>query len=299
MKFKIGLCMIVKNEEAVIGRCLDSTLGLIDSYCILDTGSTDKTKTIVSKKLKGKQGKLHSAKWTNFGEARTKVLALVNEQTDVDWWLMLDADMTIEYHRDFKTWLEKDAPKEVDAWMVEIAENAARQRLPLLTRAGIDWKYIGATHEYLDYMQHVSRSLLGLTIYHHADGTSRPEKFERDLKLLQSEFDAGDPRATFYAAESLRFLHQDREAIAAYDKRAGMGGFEEEAWYAQYMAGKLALEINPADGAKRLIAAYQRRPSRAEPLYHLINWCGQHYPDRMPDDLLFIESWVYNKRPPQ
>lgn len=42
----ISLCMIVKNEEAVLARCLDSLKGLMDEIIIVDTGSTDNTKEI-------------------------------------------------------------------------------------------------------------------------------------------------------------------------------------------------------------------------------------------------------------
>ena len=35
----ISLCMIVKNEEGVIGRCLDSVKDLVDEINIVDTGS--------------------------------------------------------------------------------------------------------------------------------------------------------------------------------------------------------------------------------------------------------------------
>lgn len=45
----ISLCMIVKNEEAVIGRCLDSIRGIADEINIVDTGSVDQTKDIVSR----------------------------------------------------------------------------------------------------------------------------------------------------------------------------------------------------------------------------------------------------------
>ena len=41
---QISLCMIVKNEEAVLARCLDSIKDLMDEIIIVDTGSTDRTK---------------------------------------------------------------------------------------------------------------------------------------------------------------------------------------------------------------------------------------------------------------
>lgn len=45
----ISLCMIVKNEEKVLARCLDSLSGLMDEIIIVDTGSTDSTKEIASR----------------------------------------------------------------------------------------------------------------------------------------------------------------------------------------------------------------------------------------------------------
>ena len=42
----ISLCMIVKNEEAVLAQCLDSLAGLMDEIIVVDTGSTDSTKEI-------------------------------------------------------------------------------------------------------------------------------------------------------------------------------------------------------------------------------------------------------------
>ena len=42
----IGLCMIVKNEEAVLRRILTPMSKLVDKIYICDTGSVDKTKEI-------------------------------------------------------------------------------------------------------------------------------------------------------------------------------------------------------------------------------------------------------------
>ena len=45
----ISVCMIVKNEEKVLARCLDSLSGLWEELIIVDTGSTDLTKEIAKK----------------------------------------------------------------------------------------------------------------------------------------------------------------------------------------------------------------------------------------------------------
>lgn len=45
----ISLCMIVKNEEKILARCLDSIADLMDEIVIVDTGSTDATKEIAAR----------------------------------------------------------------------------------------------------------------------------------------------------------------------------------------------------------------------------------------------------------
>lgn len=45
----ISLCMIVKNEERVLGRCLESVQEIADEIIIVDTGSEDRTKEIAEK----------------------------------------------------------------------------------------------------------------------------------------------------------------------------------------------------------------------------------------------------------
>ena len=41
-----SLCMIVKDEEEVLSRCLNSLCDIMDEIIIVDTGSTDRTKEI-------------------------------------------------------------------------------------------------------------------------------------------------------------------------------------------------------------------------------------------------------------
>lgn len=45
----ISLCMIVKNEAAILERCMDTVYDLVDEIIIVDTGSSDNTKEIAGK----------------------------------------------------------------------------------------------------------------------------------------------------------------------------------------------------------------------------------------------------------
>ena len=63
----ISLCMIVKNEEMHIARCLDSVAGLVDEIIVVDTGSVDRTAEIAS----AYTAKVYSYLWNdNFSDAR-------------------------------------------------------------------------------------------------------------------------------------------------------------------------------------------------------------------------------------
>lgn len=45
---KISLCMIVRDEEDVLARCLESVSDVVDEIIIVDTGSVDRTKEIAA-----------------------------------------------------------------------------------------------------------------------------------------------------------------------------------------------------------------------------------------------------------
>lgn len=57
----ISMCMIVKNEQDILARCLDSYAGTYDELIIVDTGSTDNTKEIAANYT----DKIYDFEWIN------------------------------------------------------------------------------------------------------------------------------------------------------------------------------------------------------------------------------------------
>ncbi|HWR09084.1 glycosyltransferase [Sporomusa sp.] len=89
MSNKISLCMIVKNEEINLARCLQSVAGAVDEIIIVDTGSSDQTIRVAEQA--GAQVVSHI--WQDdFSAARNVSLELATG----DWILFLDADETLE-----------------------------------------------------------------------------------------------------------------------------------------------------------------------------------------------------------
>ncbi len=107
-KGTLSLCMIVKNEEKHLVRCLKSVRDVVNEIIIVDTGSTDKTKDIA--RVFG--AKLYEFPWTgDFSAARNESLI----HAAGDWVLILDADEVISSldHNELKNLIRKRTSKPI------------------------------------------------------------------------------------------------------------------------------------------------------------------------------------------
>lgn len=81
----VALCLIVKNEEKHLARCLASALPVVDEIVVVDTGSTDRSRQIAE--IFG--ARVFDFAWNNdFAEARNQYL----DKARGDWILVLDGD---------------------------------------------------------------------------------------------------------------------------------------------------------------------------------------------------------------
>jgi tetratricopeptide (TPR) repeat protein len=85
----ISLCMIVKNEEAMLAKCLDSVSGAVDEIIVVDTGSQDRTVEIA----KRYGARVYHHPWEDsFSLARNQSLSYATG----DWILIMDADEVMQ-----------------------------------------------------------------------------------------------------------------------------------------------------------------------------------------------------------
>ena len=85
----ISLCMIVKNEEKNLGKCLESLKGIVDEMIVVDTGSTDRTVEIA----KEYGARVEHFEWVgDFSKARNYAFSLAT----CDYIYSADADEEID-----------------------------------------------------------------------------------------------------------------------------------------------------------------------------------------------------------
>ena len=208
--------MIVKNEEEVIGRCLESAKDLVDEIIIVDTGSTDKTKEIASKYT----SKIYNFEWIDdFSAARN--YSFSKATMDYIFWLDAD-DVLLENDRlQFKN-LKAILPPNIDVVMMKYNlgidkdgnPTASFYRERLLKRSN-NFKWYDPIHEYMVLSGKIVNT--DICISH----KKLHGKTDRNLKMFERMIAQGkklSDRNYFYYAREL-FLHgRHDDAIVYYNK---------------------------------------------------------------------------------
>ncbi|GFN32980.1 tetratricopeptide repeat-containing glycosyltransferase family 2 protein [Paenibacillus xylaniclasticus] len=233
----ISLCMIVKDEEDVLARCLNSVQGIADEIIIVDTGSTDRTKEIAASYS---NAVIYDFEWIdNFAAARNYAFS----KATLPYILWLDADdILTEQNRDKLLALKGTLSPEIDVVSMEyhLAQDENGRVTSLLRRnrlvkASCGFQWIGAVHEYLEVYGVSFASDIAVT---HA--SVRHDSI-RNLRIYQKRLAAGEqfsPRDLYYFANELNDHKQYEQAITYYKKFLDTG----EGWVEDNIAacGKLS-----------------------------------------------------------
>jgi glycosyltransferase involved in cell wall biosynthesis len=286
--------MIVKNEAKIIKRLLLSTINIIDSFVIIDTGSTDNTIEIIKdffsnyKNIKGILGKKD---FVNFQVNRNHALNLCRGISD--YILLLDADFYIKIGKNFdKNKLDKDA-----YLITQQDNNFVYQNVRLIKNIG-SFFYIGATHEVIQNNNQINVSSLDKNILYVediGDGGSKDNKLERDIKLLKQDIKEypNVDRFKFYLAGTYFNSELFELAEKYYKERIEMNGWKEEVYYSYYKIGLIKIIEKDYDKAiMNFLNAHENSPKRVECLYYLV----EIYKVLKKDNLykLFNDIYIFN-----
>ena len=140
------LNMIVKNEEKIILRLLNSVLPIIDTYCICDTGSTDNTIELIETFFNSKNiyGTIVREPFKNFEYSRNFALNSCIGLANADYILLLDADMNLKIGN-----FNKEILGSYDTInILQGNDDFYYANVRIIKNIG-KHKYMGVTHEYM------------------------------------------------------------------------------------------------------------------------------------------------------
>lgn len=171
---RLSVCMIVRNEAAVLGACLASVREIADELIIVDTGSTDGTVAIASEF----EARVIEMPWPgDFSLARNRSL----EAASGRWILVLDADETLrpEAQRALRTLTE--APAEAAYKLVQVGSDylgmPMRMEIVRLFPNRPDIRFTFPIHEQVDpALARAGVPVLGCGIELQHSGYDSPEK---------------------------------------------------------------------------------------------------------------------------
>ncbi len=228
----VTLCMILKNEEAVLQRCLDSIKDICDEIVIIDTGSTDNTKEIARLYT----DKVIDFEWIDdFSAARNFAFS----HATMDYILWLDAD-DILLSKDLLKLrnLKRSLDGSVDAYSMyyniafdEDGNPTFSYRRNRLVKREKNFQWVGAVHEYLAVYGNIVPTNIAIT--HQKETKNSSILNDRNLKIYERRLEKGEeftPRDLFYYANELKDHSQFEKSILYYERFLGTkkGWIEDE-----------------------------------------------------------------------
>lgn len=259
----ISVCIIAKNEEANIERCLSSLAPYGFEIVVVDTGSTDKTKEIAAKYT----DRIFDFEWTdNFSEARNYSLQMASN----NWIFMMDCD----------EWIDSVDIKEMDYFRKKYPDYAGSiSRKNIVGEPGnssiyIDrterlfsrkhYHYVSAIHEQLipKHGGQLQSLLLNTTINHSGYLLSPQEKIEkakRNLKLLFQQMveEPNNPYVYFQIGKSYQAIDDFQKAIPFFEKAISYD-LDSSLVYVTMLYAQYGLCLIYTGQAKKALTIYQR-----------------------------------------
>jgi len=297
-KYPVILTMIVKNEEHIIHRSLDSTLPHVDGVVIIDTGSTDQTLSKIDELISKHDNIFYnvvSRDWIDFASNRNQSIELAEQMLNehfpnqIGYIYVLDADdefiATIEH-----PFSNLDG---VHGYSLLYKHAGSLYRRTQMFPAFRGLKYFGKVHEDFIYNDLFNSSdFINLdTCYvdfkHMGARSKDPNTYLNDIKLLEEELNEkpNDNHPMYFLATAYHDTNQFFKSIEIWKRLIySSNGWDTQRWYACIQIALMSEETNNmSEAIFYYIKAYEYDKSRAEPYYYLakmfrkLDWFSSAY----------------------
>lgn len=313
-KSLICLLMMVKNEEKRITVSFDSVKNFVDTFIILDTGSTDNTIPIIKEYCDKNKINLHLKEepFVNFEVSRNVSLDFADEVIDKNnpkYILLLDCNDELKngetlykFVSEYKGLCHGFHLKQ-NWWNGNNSDTYYNMRF---VKSHNQWRYKGVVHEYLmcpslekskNDAKDIVLKIEGPILFQDRtkDDDKSMKRFTRDKELLYSEYIKNplEPRTLFYLAQTCGCLGHIQEAYKYYTLRIKQEGFIEEIYHSYYRLGELSKILkHPWEETLNWFLKAFSHSQRVEPLlkigeyYQKYNHKGEEKPD-------FLTAYMY------
>ena len=197
---RLVACLIVRDEEGNLERCLSSLRGIADEICLVDTGSRDGTLAVARRC----GAVVAESAWADdFSVPRNACLDLARGRAD--WVLQIDADEELDRScgEELRRCMEEaPACRLVEVALLDGTAHPGRVALPRLFRLDPRIRYRRALHE--SVLESLEEAGLGdpapsgIRLVHHGykpDAISEKSKRDRNARILRKVRERGDADA--------------------------------------------------------------------------------------------------------
>lgn len=288
----ISLAMIVKNEEAVLERCLSSCHDLFDEIIIVDTGSADKSKEIAARFT----DKVFDFTWINdFAAARNFSFSKATSE----WIMWLDADDILKEEDKQKIRNLDFSDKQMIISDYEYAHDeydnsyctVPRERI---VRRSLNLKWEGRIHETITLSAQIYKA--DFKIHHYKKASNS----DRNLKILE-EIVKENPlnaRYVYYLGKEYFDSGLHDKSIPVLNRfvlKIKNGWFEHYYHAHDMLAQAFYIQKNEERFKRHIYKSLQIEDQRAEPYYYM----GIYYSDKQQwqKAIFWYESCLRVKRP--
>ena len=238
---KLSVVMIVKNEEAMLGACLESVKDA-DEIIILDTGSEDGTKEVALKYT----DKFFDNEYTwidHFAGARNAA----KEKATGDWILSIDADETLETNGIAK--IRKAIETKKQSIDIKMKGGNNTYHVPRLFRNDPDIYWKGAIHETISIVE-PNKSDITIT---YGTSPAHAKDPNRSLRILRKEVDSNSSaiREVYYLAREYTYKKEWEKAIYWFDVYLKRANWKPEKADGFYLLAKSYWAMNRGEEARR------------------------------------------------